>query len=51
MLLVTVRHITMSLERLDDRVDLEDLAKIAAVWLKTYDLNDLSVIAENWLVY
>ena len=35
----------------DDRVDMDDLARAAAVWLTTYGLNDLSVIAENWLVY
>ena len=33
----------------DNRVDLKDLAKVAAAWLTTYDLNDLSVIAANWL--
>jgi hypothetical protein len=35
----------------DDKIDLEDLAKIAEAWLANYDINDLSAIAENWLVY
>jgi fibronectin type 3 domain-containing protein len=33
----------------DDRIDLEDLAKVAQAWLTTYNMNDLLVIAEHWL--
>jgi hypothetical protein len=35
----------------DDKIDFADLAKVAEVWLTTYDINDLSAIAENWLIY
>jgi len=35
----------------DDKIDLEDLAMIAAGWLTTYNMDALSAIAENWLVY
>ena len=35
----------------DDIIDLKDLVEVASQWLTTYDLDDLSVIAENWLVH
>jgi hypothetical protein len=35
----------------DNKVDLADLAIVAKEWLTTYDINDLSAIAESWLVY
>lgn len=35
----------------DDKIDLEDLAKVASQWQTTYGINDLSVIAENWLAF
>ncbi len=33
----------------DNRVNMKDLAKVGQVWLASYDLDDLLVIAENWL--
>ena len=33
----------------DNRVDLKDLAKVAEVWLTTYDLTALLAIAQSWL--
>jgi len=33
----------------DNRVDIKDLARVASLWLTTYDINDLSVVAANWL--
>jgi fibronectin type 3 domain-containing protein len=35
----------------DDKIDLGDLAEVVQAWLTTYDIDDLSVIAENWLAY
>jgi hypothetical protein len=35
----------------EDKIDLEDLAKMASQWLTMYDMNDLLTIAENWLNY
>jgi hypothetical protein len=35
----------------DDKIDLKDLAKMASQWQTTYDINDLLVIAENWLAF
>ncbi len=34
----------------DDKINLEDFAKVAEAWLTTHDMTDLSVVAENWLL-
>jgi hypothetical protein len=34
----------------DDKIDLADFAKVAEAWLTTSDINDLSALAESWLL-